>query len=355
MTAIYSVLHMFVDGVCAFAMFGTFLKQEQGYFYVLVYNFCAFALQMPFGAVLDLLYAKSGKSISFAVACVGVVVTLVGAVTHPVILGIGNALFHIGGGVGTIHEDERKGWRGRGLGVFVAPGALGLYLGMQLAKNGAETQWLCGVGAFMAIACVGIEKLIVSKYSKAADNSEGRGVQTETAGVIPLAICLFLAVVLRSYIGMAVTFPWKTTTFAAVLSTLAIVFGKAAGGFFAARFGCLKTAAICLPAAAALYLFSGCMPAGAAALFLFNMTMPITLYLLIRKLPQYPGFSFGLLTFGLFLGFLPEYYGLRALRGGVLGCAGSLMMLLILAAGVFLGNPDRAGTTGFSRWMRNRQ
>lgn len=28
MTAMYSVLHMFVDGVCAFAMFGTILKQE---------------------------------------------------------------------------------------------------------------------------------------------------------------------------------------------------------------------------------------------------------------------------------------------------------------------------------------
>lgn len=357
MTALYSILHMFVDGVCAFAMFGTFLKQEQGYFYVLIYNFCAFALQMPFGAVLDLWYAKSRKQSPFAVACVGVVLTLIGAVTHPVILGIGNALFHIGGGVGTIHEDERKGWRGRGLGVFVAPGALGLYLGMQLAQNGAEAQWLYGAGALMAIGCVGMACVLRRRgvSGKMAEHLEdGRGL-TETTGVIPLAFCLFLAVVLRSYIGMAVTFSWKTTTFAAVLSTLAIVFGKAAGGFFMARFGGLETAAICLPAAAVLYLLSGCMPAGAAALFLFNMTMPVTLYLLIHKLPQYPGFSFGLLTFGLFLGFLPEYYGLRALRGGVLGCAGSLMMLLILAAGVFMGNPDRAGTTGFSRRMRNRK
>ncbi len=357
MTALYSVLHMFVDGVCAFAMFGTFLKQEQGYFYVLVYNFCAFALQMPFGAVLDLWYAKGRKQSSFAVACVGVVLTLVGAVTHPVILGIGNALFHIGGGVGIIHEDVKKGWRGRGLGVFVAPGALGLYLGMQLAQNGAEAQWLYGAGAFMAIACVGTACVLRRRGvsgKMAGYLEDGRGL-TETTGVIPLAFCLFLAVVLRSYIGMAVTFSWKTTTFAAVLSTLAIVFGKTTGGFFMARFGAFKTAAICLPTAAVLYLFSGCMPAGAAALFLFNMTMPITLYLLICKLPQYPGFSFGLLTFGLFLGFLPEYYGLRALRGGVLGCAGSLVMLFILAAGVFLGNPDEAGTTVFSRWMRNRK
>ena len=53
MTAIYSILHMFVDGVCALAMFGVFIPQENGYFYMLLYNFCAFALQMPLGIILD--------------------------------------------------------------------------------------------------------------------------------------------------------------------------------------------------------------------------------------------------------------------------------------------------------------
>lgn len=356
MTAMYSVLHMFVDGVCAFAMFGAFLKQEQGYFYVLVYNFCAFALQMPFGAALDLLHAKSGKQLSFAAAGMGVAFTLIGAVTHPVILGIGNALFHIGGGVGTIHEDERKGWRGRGLGVFVAPGALGLYLGMQLAKNGAGMEWLFGAGLILAIICVGTAcrlwcggKRLMAAGLSAVDRVHtettgdcGKGIMADrvgqgifSGGVISLAACMFLVVILRSYIGMTVTFPWKTTAFAAAISTLAIVFGKAAGGFAAAGFGFLKTAVVSLSGAAFLYLFSGFMPAGAAALFLFNMTMPLTLYLLIRRLPQLPGFSFGFLTFGLFLGFLPEYFGLRTLQNGsMIGCVGSIISLLILAAGI---------------------
>lgn len=358
MTAIYSVLHMLVDGVCAFAMFGTFLKQEQGYFYVLVYNFCAFALPMPFGAALDLLHAKSGKHLSFAAAGMGVVLTLIGAVTHPVILGIGNALFHIGGGVGTIQEDERKGWRGRGLGVFVAPGALGLYLGTQLAKNQAGMEWLSGAGLILVIICVGTAcrlwrggKRLMAAGTSAADADRGhteaaggcgKGIMADRAGqgvfsggVISPAVCMFLVVILRSYIGMAVTFPWKTTAFAAAISTLAIVFGKAAGGFAAAEFGFLKTAVVSLSAAAFLYLFSGFMPAGAGALFLFNMTMPLTLYLLIRRLPQLPGFSFGFLTFGLFLGFLPEYFGLHIWQNSrMIGCVGSVISLLILTAGI---------------------
>lgn len=58
MTAIYSILHMFVDGVCALAMFGVFIPQENGYFYMLLYNFCAFALQMPLGIILDALASE---------------------------------------------------------------------------------------------------------------------------------------------------------------------------------------------------------------------------------------------------------------------------------------------------------
>lgn len=388
MTAIYSVLHMFVDGVCAFAMFGTFLGREQGYRYVLFYNFCAFALQMPFGAVLDLLNGRCRKEISFVTACMGVVITLIGAFMHPVVLGVGNALFHIGGGVGTIYEDKRKGWRGRGLGVFVAPGAFGLYLGMQLAKNGAGNVWLYGAGAFMALICAGAAgrwlrtgSQVGALTSVAADSPRDRLVSsmaTDSASVrsvspiaaestrvgpeddlmssrmqvdpmqgikigeiIPLAACSFLIVVLRSYIGMAVTFSWKTTVSAAVISTLAVVFGKAAGGFLAAKLGFLRTAVVSLSAAAVFYLFSGFMPAGALALFLFNMTMPITLYLLIRKLPGLPGFSFGFLTFGLFLGFLPTYFGLPVWRNGsMIGCVGSVISLLILAAGIFRGKPD---------------
>ena len=48
---------------------------------------------------------------------------------------------------------------------------------------------------------------------------------------------------------------------------------------------------------------------GTAAVFLFNMTMPITLWAAARLIPGAKGFAFGLLTFALFLGFLPTWLG----------------------------------------------
>ena len=57
------------------------------------------------------------------------------------------------------------------------------------------------------------------------------------------------------------------------------------------------------------YLFSANPLCGTLAVFLFNMTMPITLWAAARLIPGGKGFAFGLLTFGLFLGYLPGWMG----------------------------------------------
>jgi FSR family fosmidomycin resistance protein-like MFS transporter len=83
--------------------------------------------------------------------------------------------------------------------------------------------------------------------------------------------------------------------------------------------------------ASVCYLLSEAAIFGLAAVFLFNVTMPLTLYLLADKFPNQPGFAFGLLTFGLFLGFLPVYFNWALpVSGSVLGCMGSVMSLLLL-------------------------
>ena len=129
-------------------------------------------------------------------------------------------------------------------------------------------------------------------------------------------------------------FPWKTGFRAGLLAVLMVVGGKAAGGFASARYGMRMTTTVSLGLAGICYLCSAAMLPGLAALFLFNMTMPITLYWLVRSMPRMPGFAFGLLTFALFLGFLPTYFGVAAaVDGPVLGCAGSVLSMLLLTAG----------------------
>ena len=404
MTAIYSGLHLLVDGMCALAMFGSLLPGGDRGLSILVYNFCAFALQMPLGVALDALCGgKKGRETDFPFLFVlaGVLCTVGGAFLHPAVLGIGNALFHVGGGVGTIREDDRRSWRGRGLGVFVAPGALGLYLGTVLGRGGSWQMWAFGTGVLMALLCAGAicgrkahrfevsgrkahcfgmrgrkvcffevsgrkahrfdvsggeggaeripesgvrgrrteadwraevpySKSSPQKTEKQAAGNTGQGIRNTAIA----AVCCILVVILRSYVGMAVAFPWKTGFRAGLLAVLMVVGGKAAGGFAAARYGPRMTTAVSLELAGICYLCSAAMLPGLAALFLFNMTMPITLYWLARSMPRMPGFAFGLLTFALFLGFLPTYFGVAAaVDGPVLGCAGSVLSMLLLTAG----------------------
>ena len=386
MTAYYAILHLFVDGICALAMFGAFIPREDGYFSILLYNFCAFALQMPFGVILDALYLAAGKrqgdgrkrgwkwqeaDIAFLTAAAGVACTIAGAVSHPIVLGVGNALFHVGGGVGTIREDFSKGWKGKGLGVFVAPGAFGLYLGTLAGKNGLWREYFWAAGILAALLCLGMAGrgscLLMAASRKAgkkeggfgmaasrkagkkrgcfgiiasreAGRKEGRfGMDAPKSGAgskgkyFSVTACCFAVVVLRSYLGMSVTFPWKAGAAAGMCSVLALVFGKMAGGFWAAGERSGKAAAASLGLAALCYLFSDVMPIGLAALFFFNMTMPITLYWMACCYPKMPGLAFGLLTFALFLEFLPGYFGiLPEIAGNVLGCAGSLVSLAFL-------------------------
>lgn len=306
MTAVYASLHFLVDGVCAWAMLGYLAA---GSAEILIYNFCAFALQLPLGAVLDRL---GGKRMPLFFAGTGCALTLLGAFSHPALLGLGNALFHVGGGVDVIREDTRKNHRGQDLGIFVAPGAMGLFLGGLLA----------GKMPLLLLPVAGAMALLLCMVQSPGNFSTGPSQKPP----VFLTVCCFAVVVLRSFVGFQVVFPWKTgpLAFAAVG---AVVLGKMAGGVLAARFGAKPVTLISLSAAAVCYALGDIPVFGLMALLCFNMTMPLTLYALWRRFPEYPGSCFGALTLALFLGFLPVCFGLRLPIGGVLGSMLSLLLL----------------------------
>lgn len=325
-TLLYALAHFAVDLGCAFAMFSACNTGPLGF---LLYNFCAFAMQMPMGLLADLmrrnrLFALLGTVLVALICCLPTF-GLMGCI----VLGLGNGLFHIGGGLDVLNLSGR---RAAPLGVFVSPGAYGIYLGTLLGSGAVSP---IPVLVLLALACGG---MLLWKSDQMPKNAP---VEFPSNRVIPFAALLFAVVILRSYGGMAGSFPWKTGiwSFAAVS---AVVLGKTLGGVAADRCGMMKTAAGSLILSVVLFLCSLMPIPGVLALFLFNMTMPITLFALSRAMPGCKGFSFGLLTFALFLGFLPTYMGA--------GTIGSCGMALVAAASALLLLPGlQYLRTGLSR------
>lgn len=310
--------HFLVDFACAFLLFRTLYGAERWTELLIVYNFFAFAVQMPLGVAADH-WKKDGV---LASAGALVVAAAYGVPAHPlltaVLAGLGNAAFHVGGGLETLSLSGKQAGL---LGLFVSPGAVGLFLGTALGKGTAAPLWLPPV--LLAVAAAGL-------YAFRCPRADSGGEHTFRTGDL-LPLCLLLAVVvLRSYVGMSLAFPWKGEGAWGFILVLALAGGKALGGCLADRTGMLRTAACSLLLSAGLFLLAELPVCGTLAVLLFNITMPLTLWAAAVLLPRMGGLAFGLLTFGLFLGFLPVAFGAPALSGreAALLAAASLLLLL---------------------------
>lgn len=315
-TALYAIGHFAVDFSCAALLFSRVSGTQGWVLATLVYNFCAFALQMPLGLLTD------GLNKNRMVAACGCALVMLAFLPMPALLvsavaGVGNALYHVGGGVDVLNLSEGKAGL---LGVYVSPGALGIFLGSLLGKSGA-------VPAIAPLLLTGACGAAVLLWCRAPKNAPVSLIGAK--GVWTAALCLFLVVVLRSYTGFLFTFPWKTGLWA-VLFVCSVVLGKSFGGFLADRFGTGPAATGSLVLAAILFLFSQHAVCGVLAVCLFNMTMPLTLRLAADAFPGAKGFSFGLLTFALFLGFVPTWLGRMPQGSGGLYAVLCLLSLTLL-------------------------
>lgn len=286
-TILYAAGHFLIDFSCALIM----LSRNNSPWHFIAYNFLAFAVQMPIGLLADIF----GRNRRFAL--IGVLLVLVGFLTtlpwlQTVAAGLGNACYHVGGGRDALLNSKGLS----GLGIFVSPGAIGIFLGIVWAGNQTAI-WTSGIllllcGILIAAGC-SPEKIVLPKGS----------MKLRSAGL------MFLVVILRSLVGMCIETPWKIGIYI-TLGAVACAFGKALGGILADRLGAKLTGIISLLAAAVLFFLPDIGIAGVLAMLLFNMTMPITLGHAAKSCPGFEGFSFGLLTFGLFLGYVPTAFGI---------------------------------------------
>ena len=365
-TFAYALCHFVVDFACVSTMLCAVSRvlgesgqgsMEVVALSILLYDIVAFTLQLPIGIALDQLDKNSYAALlSYALVGAGVILSLVpiALLEWPAILllAIGNALFHSAGGLSVLNISQKHAGPS---GIFIATGAIGVFLGTQSAQMG---RLQIAFSLLVLLFLCALITLVVQKVNKKYWNVHNVSFDiSELSFNTLLAIALLsLVVALRSYAGMVMAFPWKSEMLLLVLSILGVFAGKALGGVVADRIGFRTTAIFSLIVAATLFVPSWEIPVmGLLGVFFFNFTMSITLASLANILPNANGTAFGLASFSLAVGALPALAGFRIEHPAMLSGI-SLVSALALGVGLTLVKDSVAtGPFGHERMFQAAQ
>ena len=365
-TFAYALCHFVVDFACVSSMLCAVSRvlgesgqgsMEVVALSILLYDIVAFTLQLPIGIALDQLDKNSHAALlSYALVGAGVILSLVpiALLEWPAILllAIGNALFHSAGGLSVLNISQKHAGPS---GIFIATGAIGVFLGTQSAQMG---RLQIAFSLLVLLFLCALITLVVQKVNKKYWNVHNVSFDiSELSFNTLLAIALLSFVVaLRSYVGMVMAFPWKSEMLLLVLSILGVFAGKALGGVVADRIGFRTTAIFSLIVAATLFVPSWEIPVmGLLGVFFFNFTMSITLASLANILPNAKGTAFGLASFSLAVGALPALAGFRIEHPAMLS-AMSLVSAFALGVGLTLVKDSVAtGPFGYERMFQAAQ
>jgi len=296
---VYGLAHAVVDALSAGVVITAWQEAAltsgaaAGTYFVL-YNALAFGAQPLIGLLVDA--ARQPRT----AAMIGCGLTAASAPLFAwqpwlavVVIGLGNATFHLGAGSIALQLTPR---RAAAPGIFVAPGAIGLFAGTLLGRAGTFVAW----PFLLALACLGLAMVALPRPA-----TPGARPPWPPGVVVTLALVL-TCIAVRSLVGFAVVMPWKSPFPFAVAALVVVVLGKALGGVVADRVGWGRTAVGALALAAPLLAFGpNEAPAGSLGLFLVNLTMPVTLVATANLLPGRPAFAFGLSCLALEVGAWP--------------------------------------------------
>ena len=318
-----AIAHLLVDGVCLAALFGAGAQDSQLMVAVMLYNTLAFTTQCLVGLWTDRTgLSRKAEPLAMILVAAGYFLPA-GLLIRVVLIGLGNSFFHVCGGTVTL---EQSRGRASPLGVFVAPGALGVIFGRLWPK----------LGPAFSICLIVLAALIFVTYRKespqkilppAEDLHDSLPDYRGSAFPLLATALLTVAVAVRAIGGSCAEFPWNTGAVTAIAMTFFVFAGKTAGGFVCDRLGASKSSAVSIvPAALLIAFLSASMPASLLGQFLLNLSMPVTLWLLYKLMPDEPGFAFGLAASALWPG---------TLAGMMIKLSGSARVCLILVSFVF--------------------
>lgn len=291
---------------------------------VLGYDLLAFGLQLPLGMLADRLRAVRVALLGGLVLCAAAVYTVpLSGLATMILAGVGNALFHLGGGAPVL---AASGGRSEPAGVFVAPGALGLGLGIFVGRRWDGPLWPLGPLLGLALVAAALTR----EPAPAPPRPRALGAGAWSAAALALA----LSVAVRSFVGFGGPYQLPRITLVLVGLPLVAFGGKLLGGVIADRVGWLETSVGALLLSAPLIVLGGSSPVPVLlGMLLFQITMPVTLTAAYLLMPGRPATAFGFPCLALIAGAVPTFYP----QGQVLyGDASFLALILGSAAAVAL-------------------
>ncbi len=311
--SIYSICHFLVDFVSCIFVLGVapfYCYDENGLFLqdvylaeVVLYNFFAFAFQVPMGFIMDKfkIYKYVGI-IGFCLIGFCYALGFGNAIILSSIVGIGNGLFHLEGGVNAFNNSKGKAFLN---GLFVAPGAMGIFFGTAFYKE-LGTSFLPLTLIFLAIFLLIFVQRDEPKYLvEEQEKVEKKGCLFKLHDIISISALIGISIIVRSIGGSAIQYGWKTGFVVGLIYTILIVLGKAFGGLIGDKLGLKKVVTIALGLACICLVLGFNMPFfGYIGIFLFNVPMAITLIILERCNIKNIATMVGLNTFFLFIGYL---------------------------------------------------
>ena len=241
--SLYGTAHLVADAVCAAAVLQIPATQtvEPGDFValLLLYHALAFGLQPLFGLALD---ATQRHRAAAALGCLVSAAALLmpsWPMLAVAVAGIGNAAFHVGAGVLCLRTTPH---RATAPGLFVAPGSLGLLLGVILGRMGTAASLPLLPVALAVCFLMFREPSRVRACTHAISREDApRACEHAPYGPGQLFLGLvLLSIAVRALLSFLVGFPWETQPGLLIVLTLAAVAGKALGGILADRWGWLR-------------------------------------------------------------------------------------------------------------------
>lgn len=321
MLALFTIIHPLVDACSVSVLVAGGMSLER----IIVYNAAAFALQLPFGMVMDAFprfnricfFVGTGLTVSAA----AVAIFAVGGWGVLVAAGVGNALFHLTAGKHVL--ETYKGSPGPA-GLFISTGALGLAAGLTWAPDAAVICLSVSAAALAVCTLCAALKEWETVRGKGRGKGlsfwvfeclSGRGVENEGCGekkgrvkaVLGLTVLagLFILTAWRSWAGLLANARTGNACVAVVIAgAAAVLAGKIVGGYAAARAGRWKVAAVSVAGSAVLVFL--CDPSMTllwiSLLFVSQLATGPVLSLIFDRTGRRGGTAFGLNCLGLFTG-----------------------------------------------------